>query len=163
MNQVVTIAPVRKSVTVAASQEVAFETFTTHIGRWWPKNHGIGKAKLADVRIEPRVGGRAYEIDEDGAEVKWGTVVLWEPHQRLIFTWQITSAWQPAAGEDRAVNSEIEVRFIAQGPTATRVELEHRNFERMGGEAGTTMRDAVDRGWPGLLQLFAATLGGTPD
>ncbi len=163
MNQVVTIAPVKKSVTVGASQEVAFETFTAHIGRWWPKDHGIGKAKLKDVRIEPRTGGRAYEIDEDGAEVKWGTVVLWEPHERLIFTWQITSAWQPAPHDERAVNSEIEVRFVAQGPATTRVELEHRNFERMGGEPGAAMRNAVDSGWPALLGLFAQALGGARD
>jgi hypothetical protein len=35
------------------------------------------------------------------------------------------------------------------------VELEHRNFERMGVADGETMRKGVDGGWPGLLELFA--------
>jgi hypothetical protein len=48
----------------------------------------------------------------------------------------------------------VEVRFIADGANATRVELEHRKFEQMGAEAGESMRKDVDRGWPGLLEMF---------
>jgi hypothetical protein len=52
------------------------------------------------------------------------------------------------------VSSEVEVRFVAEGANATRVELEHRKFEQMGGEAGEKMRKDVDGGWPGLLEHF---------
>ena len=48
----------------------------------------------------------------------------------------------------------MEVRFIADGADATRVELEHRKFERMGAEQGESMRKDVDRGWPGMLERF---------
>jgi hypothetical protein len=60
------------------------------------------------------------------------------------------SRWQP----DITVSSEVEVKFIAEGANATRVELEHRKFERMGAEPGEKMRKDVDGGWPGLLERF---------
>lgn len=160
MNRTITIAPVRKTVTVNASQEVAFETFVNRIGAWWPKDHSIGKSKLKDVRIEPQQGGRAYEIGEDGVEVKWGTVLTWDPYSRLVFTWQITSDWQPSPNNDTKVHSEVDVRFIPEGANTTRVELEHRNFERMGAGPGNIMRESVDKGWPGLLQLYAKVANG---
>jgi len=52
------------------------------------------------------------------------------------------------------VSSEVEVRFIAQGTDATLVELEHRKFERLGAEAGASMRKDVDGGWPRMLEHF---------
>jgi len=64
-------------------------------------------------------------------------------------TWDINSQWKP----DTTVSSEVEVQFIADG-SATRVELEHRKFERLGAEGGEKMRKDVDGGWPGLLELF---------
>ena len=160
MTHTVTIAPVRKSVIVAASQELAFETFTMRIGRWWPKGFGVGDSKLKDVQIEPRVGGRVYEIDEDDGQVDWGIVLAWEPYGRLVFSWQITSAWKPSPHADARVHSEVEVRFVRQDSTSTRVELEHRHFERMGSEAGGSMRKDVDGGWLGLMEAYAALVGG---
>jgi hypothetical protein len=46
------------------------------------------------------------------------------------------------------------VRFVADGPEATLVELVHHKFETMGAEAGSSMRRDVDGGWPGLMQRF---------
>lgn len=160
MTRTVTIAPVRKSVTVAASQELAFETFALRIGRWWPKGFGIGESKLKDVQIEPGVGGRVYEIDEDDCQVDWGIVLAWEPYGRIVFSWQITSAWKPSPDTDANVHSEVEVRFVRQDATTTRVELEHRHFERLGSEAGESMRKDVDGGWPGLMEKYAALAAG---
>ena len=68
-------------------------------------------------------------------------------------SWEIGADWKPDARA--AFASEVEVRFLAEGAGRTRVELEHRNFERMGAPAGETMRNNVDGGWPGLLELFA--------
>ena len=48
------------------------------------------------------------------------------------------------------------MRFTIEGPEATLVELEHRKFERMGAEAGASMRQHVDGGWPGILEDFRA-------
>jgi uncharacterized protein YndB with AHSA1/START domain len=146
----VKIAPVRKSIRVNASQAHAFEVFTAGLGRWWPLEHGIGKTPRKAVVMETRLGGRWYELAEDGSQTNVGKIIVWEPPKRFVMTWDINSRWQP----DTTVSSEVEVRFIPDGADATRVELEHRKFEQMGVEAGESMRKDVDGGWPGLLEKF---------
>lgn len=153
MNPTVSIAPVRKSVVVRATPQQAFEAFTARIDRWWPKSHGIGAAPVRKSIIEPFVGGRWYTECGDGSEVVVGHVRVWQPGAHFVVSWEISAAWKP---EPRvALASEVEVRFIAEADGRTRVELEHRNFERMGATEGESMRNNVDGGWPGLLGLFA--------
>jgi uncharacterized protein YndB with AHSA1/START domain len=81
---------------------------------------------------------------------------VWDPPKRLVFAWQITPEWkyQP----DLAQSSEVEVRFTPLDEGATRVDLEHRHFERHG-VGGDAMRAGVDtpEGWTGLLDLYAQT------
>jgi uncharacterized protein YndB with AHSA1/START domain len=145
-----TIAPVRKSIQVKASPAHAFEVFTAGLGRWWPRDKGIGKLPMKAAAMETRLGGRWYEIAEDGAQTPVGKIIVWDPPRRFIVTWDINSRWQP----DTTISSEVEVTFIAEGANATRVELEHRKFEQMGQEAGESMRKHVDSGWPGVLERF---------
>jgi uncharacterized protein YndB with AHSA1/START domain len=146
----VKIAPVSKSIRVNATQAHAFEVFTYGLGRWWPRDHGIGKKPMKAVVMETRLGGRWYELSEDGSQATVGKIIVWEPPRRFVMTWDINSQWKP----DSTVSSEVEVRFIAEGANATRVELEHRKFEQMGAEAGASMRNDVERGWPGMLERF---------
>jgi uncharacterized protein YndB with AHSA1/START domain len=146
----ITIAPVRKTIRVAAAQARAFEVFTGGIGRWWPRDSTIGKKPRKDVVIEPRQGGHWYEIAEDGTRTDVGRILLWDPPRRFIVSWDINSAWKPEVG----AGSEVEIRFIGEGPEATVVELEHRKFEAMGTEAGESLRRDVDGGWPGMLARF---------
>ena len=128
---------VRKTVTVAAPQAIAFEVFTGRIASWWPMaTHKIGQADCAAVVIEPRAGGRWFERGTDGVECDWGRVLAWEPPQRVVLAWQLSSAW----AFDPAIRTEVEVRFTAIDARTTRVELEHRGLEVYGDEAGT-MRD----------------------
>jgi uncharacterized protein YndB with AHSA1/START domain len=152
MDQTIKPAPVRRSVRVSAPRERAFEVFTAGIGRWWPKSHHIGKADLDTLVIEPRAGGRWYERGVDGTECEVGKVLVWEPPSRLVLAWQLTPDWT----FDPDLITEVEVQFIADGANATRVELEHRDLERLGDRADA-MRQQIDSdgGWPGLLQLFA--------
>jgi uncharacterized protein YndB with AHSA1/START domain len=150
MTATVTIAPVRKSVRVKASQAHAFNVFTSGLGRWWPLDHGIGKTPRKAAVMETRLGGRWYELAEDGTQTNVGKIIIWEPPQRFVMTWDINSQWKP----DTTISSEVEVRFIADGANATRVEVEHRKFEQMGAEAGEKMRKDVNGGWPGLLEIF---------
>jgi len=152
MNEAVTIAPVRKTVHVKAPIEHAFEVFTSGLTRWWPNNHGIGKKPIQKVLMEPRLGGRWIEIAEDGTETSAATIILWEPPHRFVMVWQVSAQWKP----DITMKSEVDVRFVAEGREMTRVELLHHKFETMGAEGGTAMRNAVDGGWPGLLQRFVA-------
>jgi len=150
MTPTITIAPVRKSIRVNASQAHAFEVFTSGIGRWWPRQKSIGKTPMKMAVMEPRLGGRWLEISEDGTETSVATITLWEPPHRLVMLWQINAQWKP----DAAMKSEVDVRFSADGPDATRVELLHHKFEAMGAEAGASMRKDVDGGWPGLIERF---------
>jgi uncharacterized protein YndB with AHSA1/START domain len=146
----VTIAPVRKSIRVNANQERAFDVFTSGLGRWWPRDHGIGKLPMQGAVMETRLGGRWYELAEDGSQTNVGKIIAWEPPKRFVMTWDINSQWKP----DTTVSSEVEVKFIPEGANATRVELEHRKFEQMGAEAGAKMRNSVDGGWPAMLERF---------
>jgi uncharacterized protein YndB with AHSA1/START domain len=143
---------VRKSVIVAAPVDKAFQVFTEGIDRWWTRSHHIGKAELRAVVLEPKQGGRWYEIGVDGSQCQWGYVVQWEPPGRLVLAWQIGADWQ----FDPDLVTEVEVRFVADGPDRTRVELEHRDLERFG-DAQAKMRDGFDSdgGWQGLLTAFA--------
>ena len=150
MTATITIAPVRKSIRVNASQAHAFDVFTSGLGRWWPRNMGIGRMPMKAAVMETRLGGRWYELAEDGSQATVGKIIVWEPPQRFVMTWEINSQWKP----DSTIGSEVEVRFIADGANATRVEVEHRKFEQMGAEAGASMRKDVDGGWPGLLERF---------
>ena len=146
----VKIAPVHKSIRVKASQRHAFNVFTSGLGRWWPREKGIGKLPMKSAIMETRLGGFWYELSEDGTRIPVGKIIVWEPPSRFVMTWDINSHWKP----DTTVSSEVEVRFIEDGPNATRVELEHRKFEKLGQEGGTSMRHHVDSGWPGMLELF---------
>src|SRR5262249_34539281 len=83
MNRTVTIAPVRKSIRVNADQAHAFEVFTSGLGRWWPRTHTIGKPPMQTAVLEPRLGGRWYELSEDGSQADVGKVLVWEPPDRF--------------------------------------------------------------------------------
>jgi uncharacterized protein YndB with AHSA1/START domain len=128
----ITPAPVRRILMVKASAERAFEVFTAGFGRWWPASHKIGPAALRTAVIEPRVGGRWYEVDEDGTEVDWGEVLTWEPPSRLVLVWRIDADFRC----DPDLHTEVELRFIAETPMQTRIEFEHRLLERLGDRAG---------------------------
>ena len=60
---------------------------------------------------------------------------------RVVFSWDIGPDWQLEADPDNA--SEVEVRFVAETPDRTRVELEHRNIDRHG-PGWEAVRDGVD-------------------
>jgi uncharacterized protein YndB with AHSA1/START domain len=142
---------VRHSITVEAPLEKAFSVFTDDIGSWWPPEHHLGP--VAEMVFEPRDGGRIYDRMTDGSEIYWARVLAYEPPTRLVFSWDVSPAWQIETDPRRT--SEVEVRFIAEGPSSTRVDLEHRHIERHG-EGWEQVRDAVDSdgGWPLGLRRF---------
>ena len=143
---------VRAKITVGVSQQRAFEVFTAQFGTWWPKEYSIGEADMADFVVEPEAGGRWYEVGVDGTECDTGRVTAFEPPERLVLAWHLNENFQ--YDPDPAHASEIEIRFIAEDPTRTRVELEHRDFERHGAGA-QAVHDGVDQGWSYCLELYA--------
>ena len=151
--------PVRSSVVVDAPVDHTFAVFTEDIGSWWPPEHHILDATLAEMVFEPRVGGHVYDRGVDGSECRWARVLVYEPPHRVVFSWDVSLQWQ--LEPDPGKTSEVEVRFIAESAERTRVELEHRNIDRHG-DGWEQMRDAVDSpdGWDSGLLRFATRLGG---
>ena len=149
---------VTTSIAVEAPIERAFKVFTDDIGSWWTPEHHILQAELKEMVFEPRVGGRIIDRGVDGSECAWARVLAYEPPHRVMFSWDITLQWELETHPGRA--SEVEVRFVAESPTRTRVELEHRHLDRHG-DGWENMRDAVGApdGWGHGLQRFADRIG----
>ncbi|MGQ0741165.1 MAG: SRPBCC family protein [Alphaproteobacteria bacterium] len=154
MSHVKTLAPVRKQVVVNVLRKRAFDIFTKGMTRWWPSgtSHTILKAPFKEAIIEPRIGGRWYHRAVDGSECDIGRVLVWEPPARIVLSWQLNGFFQ----YDPSAETEVEVRFAEEAPDRTRVELEHRFFERYAA-SGEALRAGVDspNGWPALLELYA--------
>ena len=106
------LAPVKKSITVKASVEHAFEVFTDGFDSWWPRSHHIGKQPMVKAVIETRAGGRCFGREADGTECDWGRVLAWDPPHRFVLAWQIDPKWQYEPDLTKA--SEVEVRFTPE-------------------------------------------------
>lgn len=144
---------VRRHVVVAAPVDRAFRLFVERFGDFKPKEHNLLGAPITETHFEPHVGGHIYDRAEDGTECRWARVLAYEPPHRVVFSWDIGPTWQLEADEANA--SEVEVRFVAEAPDRTRVELEHRHLDRHGpGWEG--VRDGVgnDGGWPLYLARY---------
>jgi uncharacterized protein YndB with AHSA1/START domain len=148
------IEPVRRSIEVELPVAEAFSLYTEEMAAWWPKTHTIGKAPFVAIVIEPKVGGRVYEVSADGAECDWGKVLAWEPPQRMVTSWHIDGDW--TFNPDPSKASEVQVSFVPMGDSATRVELEHRYFERH--DHGAVLAEAVGSpgGWVLVMEGFIA-------
>src|SRR4051794_6407147 len=145
---------VRTQIVVEAPIERAFSVFTEDFGSFKPPEHNMLEVEIAETVFETHVGGNVYDRGVDGSECRWARVLAYEPPNRVVFSWDISPEWQIET--DREKTSEVEVRFIAEGPDRTRVELEHRNLDRHG-PGWEPERDAVagDQGWPLYLRRFA--------
>lgn len=152
-------AHVRKEIIVEAPLERAFTVFTEQFGDFKPPEHNLLGVPIAETVFEPRVGGHIYDRGEDGSECRWARVLAYEPPNRVIFSWDIGPTWQIERDADNA--SEVEVRFVAEGPDRTRVELEHRYIDRHGpGWPAIVEGVDGDAGWPLYLNRYAALLAG---
>jgi uncharacterized protein YndB with AHSA1/START domain len=154
-----TATAVTTSVVVDVPQARAFSVFTDEIGTWWdPEHHLLPEGTtLSGMVFEPRAGGHVIDVFSDGTESRWSRVLAYDPPERVVFSWDINLQWEIETDLDRT--SEVEVRFIAEAPDRTRVELEHRNLDRHG-DGWEQMRAAVgsDGGWPSGMNRYAAAL-----
>ena len=150
-----TAAPVRTHTVVEAPIQRAFDVFTQEMKSWWPEDHHLLDGEVGEMIFEPRAGGRVYDLGTDGQECTWARVLAYEPPDRVVFTWDITPQWLIETDPERT--SEVEVRFLAETESRTRVELEHRGLERHGdGWEGMYGAVSSDGGWPKTLAAYAA-------
>ena len=147
----------RHQIVVDAPIDRAFSVFTEDFGSFKPREHNMLVVDIAETVFEPRAGGRLYDRGVDGSECNWARVLVYEPPNRVVISWDISPQWQVET--DLEKTSEVEVRFIADGPHRTRVELEHRHLDRHG-DGWERVRDGVDSegGWPLYLRRFAELL-----
>jgi uncharacterized protein YndB with AHSA1/START domain len=147
----------RTSIVVEAPIERAFRVFTEDFGSFKPPEHNMLGVEIAETVFEPHVGGHLYDRGVDGSECRWARVLAYDPPHRVLLSWDISPQWQLETDPQRT--SEWEVRFIAETPERTRVEVEHRNLDRHGdGWEGVREGVAGDQGWPTYLRRFAAHL-----
>jgi DNA-binding transcriptional ArsR family regulator/uncharacterized protein YndB with AHSA1/START domain len=148
-------ASVQTSIVVEAPIARAFKVFTEDFGRFKPAEHNMLKVEIAETVFEPKVGGFLYDRGADGSVCRWARVLAYDPPNRVLLSWNISPQWQ--LEDDPKKTSEWEVRFIAETPQRTRVEIKHRKLDRHG-EGWQGVREAVagDQGWPLYLQRYAS-------
>jgi Activator of Hsp90 ATPase homolog 1-like protein len=140
--------PIRQSTTVQAGLVHTFEVFVGALDQWWPlRTHSRGKERVTGVTVERRAGGRVYETWDDGQQRTWGTLLAWNPPSQFVLTWDIVS---PGV-------TEVELRFRELAPSLTRVDLEHRGWDKLTDAelaALSERRDNYERGWAMILRRF---------
>lgn len=143
---VVELAPVVKTLDVRRSADDAFRMFVHEAAHWWPLDtHALApenNTKAVGHIVEPRVGGRVYEVTEDGRKFEWGEVLAYEPGRRFSMTWQL--------GQAREESGEIDVRFEPVSDGVCRVTLTHTGWERLG-DKGRDMREGYNMGWASVF------------
>jgi hypothetical protein len=141
------IEPLRLSFEVGCPATHAFDVWTNKIARWWPADHTASGEDGLEVVLEARPGGRIFERTAAGTEIDWGEVMVWDPPTRLVYLWHLR--------RDRADATEVEITFVEQGASKTRIDIEHRGWERLGAQ-GQDWRDANMGGWSTLLPHYVS-------
>lgn len=144
---------VHQEILVDVDRDRAFRVFTEQFDAIKPREYNLLDVEIAETVLEPRAGGDVYDRGVDGTTCRWARVLAYEPTHRLVISWDITVDWRPETDPDRT--SEVEVRFLTEGPDRTRVTVDHRNLERHG-EGSSTMLPGLDSGWRVMLGRYAA-------
>lgn len=147
------LAPIVKTLEISVPPARAFDAFAREMGRWWPL-HTHSRAdrergeRAVDVGVEARVGGRVFEILDDGRELDWGEVLVWQPGARFEFSWHL------GAPPEQATRVRLDFEPGPQG--GCRVTLTHSDWARLG-EASGARRLGYVGGWD---TVFGAGYGG---
>jgi uncharacterized protein YndB with AHSA1/START domain len=146
---------IRRQIVVDAPIDRAFAVFTERFGDFKPAEHNLLAAPIAETVFEPWIGGNIVDRAADGTECRWARILAYDPPKRVVFSWDISPQWRVET--DPELTSEVEVRFVAETPDRTRLELEHRHLDRHG-PGWESVRDGVadDAGWPLYLARYAS-------
>jgi uncharacterized protein YndB with AHSA1/START domain len=147
---------------IAASPRRVFDVFTMQFATWWPKEFRLGSSELIDVVIEPFEGGRWYELLANGSECDWGRVLVWDPPNRLVLTWQIGVGFQKE--DDSSKASRLELLFDPLDSGRTLVRLTHSQLQSHGDGWESLHRSlsregnsVQDGGWAFLMHRLATS------
>jgi uncharacterized protein YndB with AHSA1/START domain len=138
--------PIRKSVFVRCDVERAFDLYTLGTDTWWPlethsRHDEIDGAKVERVEFPTEAGRPILEHLSTGDALPWGEILVLERPHRLVIAWKPNASPNPP--------TEVEVTFTPEGE-GTRVDLEHRGWERLGAVAEES-RAGYDEGWDVVL------------
>lgn len=136
------------SFVVACPADHAFATWTAKASSWWPAEHTVSHEKGTEIVFEPRAGGRIYERIRSGQEFEWGEITEWDPPRKLRYRWHIAT--------DPVNATDVEIAFRELSDSATRVEIEHGGWDRLGG-VGPSWREANKGGWDGVMPAYLAS------
>jgi uncharacterized protein YndB with AHSA1/START domain len=143
---VIELAPVVKTLELKRSAVDAFRIYVHEAAKWWPfETHALSpenNTKAIDLIVEPHIGGRVYEVAEDGRTFEWGEVLAYDPGRRFAMTWQL--------GQLRVQSGDLEVVFEPTGAETCRVTLTHSGWDRMGDQA-QQMREGYTMGWQSVF------------
>jgi hypothetical protein len=142
------IEPINIAFELACDAQHAFGVWTERASAWWPRAHTVSREHTLDIVFEPRIGGRVFERTRNGSEHEWGQITVWDPPHWLGYRWHIAT--------DPANATEVEIRFLQLGPGATRVEVQHAGWDRLGPDQGRAWRNVNQGGWDGVLPDYVA-------
>ena len=98
----------------------AFRVFTERLDEIKPRDHNLLEADIETTVLEPRAGGRIYDRGVDGSECEWATVILFEPPDRFVFSWNLSPSWQLEPDHLEQVHADmaevwqpLAARFVA--------------------------------------------------
>jgi uncharacterized protein YndB with AHSA1/START domain len=140
--------PLRISFDVDCPPDHAFSVWTTKLGTWWPRDHTVS-GEPEEIVLENGPGGRIYERTAGGEQHDWGEVTVWEPPHRLCYLWHI--------GRDRGSATQVEISFVGEGATATRIEIVHSGWDTLGDEAAVR-REKNRGGWEAVLSRYVTAV-----
>lgn len=146
------IEPLELTFEIDCSPAHAFDVWTTRFDQWWPRGHSVS-GNPESIVLEPHVGGRIYERTQDGTEIDWGEVTVWQPPDRLAYLWHIR--------RDRSDATDVELTFTDAGDGTTFLQIVHRGWERLGADA-EEWRNANRGGWSGLIPHYQAFIDSAP-
>jgi hypothetical protein len=136
---------VRVSTIVATDPAEAFEIFTRETALWWRRDprFGLSSTMPGSIRFESN-GRRVFEESPGGQSIEIGTILLWQPGERLIFEWR-------SERFDPSTPTEVVVTF-ARVNSGTEVTLEHRGWQP--GRDSKAFRDWLGLWWGDLFTSY---------
>ncbi|MGX9296049.1 SRPBCC family protein [Tsukamurella paurometabola] len=147
------------AITVDVPVDFAYRVFTERFDEIKPREHNMLTAPIERTVLEPYVGGTVYDVGTDGSVCTWARVLACDPPHALTISWDISPQWRIET--DPARTSEVEIRFVAETPARTRVEIDHRHLDRHGeGWEQASAGIGGANGWPLYLDRFRAVAEG---